>query len=155
VTAAQPSGPGDRRGRLTPHQTEVLTRLRRLSGDRRHWVAEKSIGSHGALWHLIRKGHVEVYEASGPRGGVRYAYRPIPDALAAVGWHHREFPGYESRDFWCECGCGARLNTKHALQRIAAVGSVRYAVDADHAERIDAQYDRPPFEAVARLEVRP
>lgn len=69
--------------RLTPHQREVLDRLRRLSERMRRaergryaWVPLHYIGSKGALDRLVGKGRVERMYQHGPRGGVHYSYRP-------------------------------------------------------------------------------
>lgn len=63
---------------LTPHQADILVRLRKLSRHGERWVPERHLGSHGALWRLIRKGHAEAREIIGPRGGIYYEYRSKP-----------------------------------------------------------------------------
>jgi hypothetical protein len=60
---------------LTPHQADVLVDLRRMSRGGERWVHERYIGSHGALWKLVRKGFAEAREVRGPRGGITYEYK--------------------------------------------------------------------------------
>lgn len=61
--------------RMTPHQTEVFTRIsHRFTSPwcRVHGVPEAYIGSPGAVEHLIRKGYIKVSRVEyGPRGGVK------------------------------------------------------------------------------------
>ena len=61
--------------RLTSHQREVLGRIQRLSRGGGRWAHERHIGSHGACWHLVNKGYVDVREVAGPRGGTSYEYK--------------------------------------------------------------------------------
>lgn len=80
--------------RLTPHQAEVFGRLERRAAAVRdaetdavvayRWVPEAQIGSHGALWHLVRKGLVEAREVRGPRGGRSFKYRPTRPSEASA-----------------------------------------------------------------------
>lgn len=65
------------RARLTAHQSEVYARLVRLSGKRRRWVHDRSLGCPGALNSLWNKGYVEYQEVIGERGGRTHEWRPV------------------------------------------------------------------------------
>jgi hypothetical protein len=67
------------RPRLTPHQRRTFDRLVHLTRwQSTGWVPAESVGSRGALDHLVRKGWAErTVQSVGPRGGERYAYRPV------------------------------------------------------------------------------
>jgi len=65
--------------RLTRHQADVLARLTRLSDNGTRWVALDTIGSRGALDHLVDKGYAERLESVGPRGGRLFHYRKLTD----------------------------------------------------------------------------
>ena len=69
--------------RVTGHQREALGDLKARSWSKAveahvRWVDERYTGSRQALDHLWRKGLVERREATGPRGGHWYEYRPLP-----------------------------------------------------------------------------
>ena len=59
-----------RKPRLTPHQIEVLLRIRRIWRD--HPIPASRIGSMGALTKLRDKGYISLHNYSGPRGGKNY-----------------------------------------------------------------------------------
>jgi hypothetical protein len=61
---------------LTPHQAEVLGRIKRQSKSK-GYARSQNIGSRGACQHLEEKGYISVSEVPGPRGGVTYRYAPV------------------------------------------------------------------------------
>ena len=96
----------EQRPRLTPHQREVYDRLSRRAAfptaiHNDSYVHESSIGSKGALWHLVDKNYAVAREIIGPRGGTRYAFRPVrltPDT-------HGNYLAEEGCD---RCFCGVK-----------------------------------------------
>lgn len=74
--------------KLTPHQANILGRLRSYSRDGR-WVPLRVIGSKGALDKLVDKGLADRQNHPGPRGGMHYHYRPKLDVLAQLDERRR------------------------------------------------------------------